>query len=191
MAAQETLATSGEVNSASGGVRKRLLIDGELVSLDKTFPSLNPATGEVYGHAPDAGVAEAKAAVEAARRAFDTTDWSTNVEFRIKCLDQLHQAMLDNLEDLRELTMAEVERPASSPTATNSKRRSASSSTTRTCSAPTPSAKTSARSNSVASSTGVGSKRKLPGWSRPLPHTTTRRNSRSRNSLPRSRPDAR
>lgn len=108
MAAQETLATSGEIDAASGGVRKRLLIDGQLLSLEKTFPSLNPATGEIYGYAPDAGVAEARAAVEAARRAFDTTDWSTNVEFRIKCLDQLHQAMLDNLEELRELTMAEV-----------------------------------------------------------------------------------
>lgn len=33
------------------------------------------------------------------------------MEFRIKCLDQLHQALLDNAEDLRELTIAEVGAP--------------------------------------------------------------------------------
>ena len=108
MSAQETLSASEGTDVAGNGVRKRLLIDGQLLTLDKTFPSLNPATGEVMGQAPDAGVAEAEAAVAAARRAFDTTDWSTNVEFRIKCLDQLHQAMLDHVEELRELTMAEV-----------------------------------------------------------------------------------
>jgi len=36
-------------------VDRRLLIDGRLVTADKTFPSINPATGEVLGHAPDAG----------------------------------------------------------------------------------------------------------------------------------------
>lgn len=106
MTTYETVSTTTGGNG--GGVRKRLLIDGQLLSLDATFPSLNPATGEIYGYAPNAGVVEAQAAVAAARRAFDTTDWSTNVGFRISCLDQLHQALLDNLEDLREITMAEV-----------------------------------------------------------------------------------
>ncbi|KPI05212.1 Betaine-aldehyde dehydrogenase [Actinobacteria bacterium OK074] len=89
----------------------RLLIDGELVGAERTFPSLNPATGEVLGHAPDATVADAERAVAAARRAFDTTDWSTDVAFRIRCLDQLHQALTDHLEELRELTIAEVGAP--------------------------------------------------------------------------------
>ncbi|MDX2541592.1 aldehyde dehydrogenase family protein [Streptomyces sp. WI04-05B] len=90
---------------------KRLLIDGSLVGTEKTFPSLNPATGEVLGQAPDATVAQTEAAVAAARRAFDTTNWSTDVQFRIRCLDQLHQALTDQLEGLRELTIAEVGAP--------------------------------------------------------------------------------
>ena len=84
------------------------MIDGRLVTADRRFPSINPATGEVIGHAPDAGVDEAEAAIAAARRAFDTTSWSTDVELRIRCLDQLHQALLDHAEELRELTIAEV-----------------------------------------------------------------------------------
>lgn len=62
----------------------------------------------MLGYAPDAGVPEAEAAVAAARRAFDTTEWSTDVELRIRCLDQLHRALVDHAEELRELTIAEV-----------------------------------------------------------------------------------
>ncbi|HKI41893.1 MAG TPA: aldehyde dehydrogenase family protein, partial [Mycobacterium sp.] len=87
---------------------RRLLIDGRLVTNDKSFPSINPATGEVIGHAPDAGVKEAEAAIAAARRAFDTTGWPTDVELRIRCLDQLHRALVDHADELRELTIAEV-----------------------------------------------------------------------------------
>ncbi|MGW5071791.1 aldehyde dehydrogenase family protein [Rhodococcus sp. NPDC004095] len=89
-------------------VGRRLLIDGQLVNAERTFESINPATGDVLGHAPDAGAAEAEAAIAAARRAFDTTTWATDVAFRVECLDQLHQALLDHAEELRELTIAEV-----------------------------------------------------------------------------------
>ncbi|MFI2557085.1 aldehyde dehydrogenase family protein [Nocardia farcinica] len=87
---------------------RRLLIDGQLVAADRTFASINPATEEVVGHSPDATVAQAEAAIAAARRAFDETDWSADVAFRIRCLEQLHQALLDHREELRELTIAEV-----------------------------------------------------------------------------------
>ncbi|OBK28189.1 aldehyde dehydrogenase [Mycobacterium asiaticum] len=87
---------------------RRLLIDGRLVTAEKTFATINPATGAVLGHAPDAGVGEAERAIAAARRAFDTTTWSADVDFRIRCLDQLHQALLDHADELRELTIAEV-----------------------------------------------------------------------------------
>jgi acyl-CoA reductase-like NAD-dependent aldehyde dehydrogenase len=85
-----------------------LLIDGRLLGADKTFPSINPATGAVIGHAPDAGVEQARAAIDAARSAFDTTSWPTDVELRIRCLDQLHRALVEHAEELRELTIAEV-----------------------------------------------------------------------------------
>jgi aldehyde dehydrogenase (NAD+) len=87
---------------------RRLLIDGALLETARTFPSINPATGEVLGHAPDATVADAEAAIAAARRAFDTTDWSTNTERRIRCLEQFHQALIDHRDELAELTTAEV-----------------------------------------------------------------------------------
>jgi aldehyde dehydrogenase (NAD+) len=89
-------------------VARRLLIDGQLVATGTTFPSHNPATGAVLGHAPDASVAAAETAIAAARRAFDDTDWSTNVALRIRCLDQLHRALSDHRDELAELTIAEV-----------------------------------------------------------------------------------
>lgn len=87
---------------------QRLLIDGRLVETGRTLASINPANGAVVGYAPEAGVAEVDAAVAAARRAFDTTDWSTNHEFRARCLDQLYRALRDNVEELRALMIAEV-----------------------------------------------------------------------------------
>jgi aldehyde dehydrogenase (NAD+) len=102
-------AHSGNGSTATeGAADRRLLIDGQLVEAERTFPSLNPATGEVLGFAPDATVADAEKAVAAARRAFDETDWSTNVEFRIHCLEQFHQALLDNRNVLGQLTTDEV-----------------------------------------------------------------------------------
>ncbi|MBO0883289.1 MAG: aldehyde dehydrogenase family protein, partial [Mycobacterium sp.] len=100
--------TADVLESAAARPDRRLLIDGRLVTADRVFPSVNPATGEVVGHAPDAGVAEAGAAIAAARRAFDTTNWPTDVGLRIRCLDQLHRALLDHSDELRELTIAEV-----------------------------------------------------------------------------------
>ncbi len=105
MPVQDTAETTAAPESQ---VDRRLLIDGRLVTADKTFPSINPATGAVVGYAPDAGVEQAQAAIAAARHAFDTTDWSTNVELRIRCLDQLHTALVEHAEVLRELTIAEV-----------------------------------------------------------------------------------
>jgi aldehyde dehydrogenase (NAD+) len=101
--------TVSDVAAATGtGVDRRLLIDGRLVTTDKAFPSINPATGEVLGHAPDAGIEQAEAAIAAARRAFDTTDWSTDVELRVRCLDQLHRVLVEHADELREITIAEV-----------------------------------------------------------------------------------
>jgi aldehyde dehydrogenase (NAD+) len=90
---------------------KHMLIDGKLVGADATYPSVNPATGEVLGYAPDASEADAKAAVAAARRAFDETSWSTDVAFRARCLEQLHTALTAHKEELRDLTVADVGAP--------------------------------------------------------------------------------
>src|SRR5436853_6471968 len=105
MSTQDTVSTQAVPAESNGGaaataveVGRRLLIDGRLVAADATFPSINPATGDLVGHAPEAGEAEARAAIAAARRAFDTTTWATDVQFRAKCLDQLHQALIEHKE---------------------------------------------------------------------------------------------
>jgi aldehyde dehydrogenase (NAD+) len=111
---QEAPTVSGEgqiadaSNNPSSRADRRMLIDGKLVAAGRTFPSVNPATGEVLGHAPDATVEDAEAAVAAARRAFDTTDWATDVDLRIRCLDQFHRALVEHRDELAELTVAEV-----------------------------------------------------------------------------------
>jgi acyl-CoA reductase-like NAD-dependent aldehyde dehydrogenase len=89
----------------------RMLIDGKLVAADRTYPSVNPATGQVIDQAPDASPADAQAAIAAARRAFDTTAWATDAAFRARCLDQLHRALTEHKEELRELTIADVGAP--------------------------------------------------------------------------------
>ena len=88
----------------------QLLIDGELVAAtgDRTFTSRNPATEEVIGEAADATVADVERAIRAARRAFDETGWSTDASFRAQRIRQLAQALRENLEDLRTLTVSEV-----------------------------------------------------------------------------------
>ncbi len=92
--------------------QSQLLIDGKLVAGSAgTFPTVNPATEEVLGVAADASADDMDRAIEAARRAFDGTDWSTNVDLRVRCIRQLQQAMRDNIEELRELTISEVGAP--------------------------------------------------------------------------------
>ena len=75
-----------------GNRESRLLIDGKLVAgKGGTFATLNPATEEVLGVAADATADDMDAAIAAARAAFDETDWSTNVELRVRCLRQLQR----------------------------------------------------------------------------------------------------
>src|SRR4051812_38982237 len=107
-----TIATDGHADPGAQAPRanadRRMLIDGELVESERTFASLNPATGEVFGHAPDGTVAHAEAAIAAARRAFDDGPWATDVELRIRCLEQLHAALVEHRDELGALTTAEV-----------------------------------------------------------------------------------
>ncbi len=109
MPVQDTTAPVADATAGEGRVSEpRMLIDGRLVGADKTYPSVNPATGAIVGYAPDAGVADAERAITAARRAFDGTDWPTNVELRIRCMEQLHTALVEHVDELRALTIAEV-----------------------------------------------------------------------------------
>ncbi len=93
----------------------RMLIDGKLVesSSGATFDNVNPATEEVIGRTPDATIDDARAAVGAARRAFDETAWSTDHAFRARCLRQLQAAMIDARQELVDALVAEAGSPVS------------------------------------------------------------------------------
>jgi len=91
----------------------RLFIDGQLrdATSGRTADNINPATEELLGVAADAGADDMDAAIAAARHAFDTTDWSTNREFRQRCLMQLHEALQQEKEDMRAELVAEAGAP--------------------------------------------------------------------------------
>src|SRR5687767_11751839 len=86
-----------------------LLIDGELVAAEggRTYETVNPATGVVLGTAADASLADGERAIDAARRAFDAGTWAADRDLRVRCLRQLHAALLANADDLRNLVVAE------------------------------------------------------------------------------------
>ena len=102
--------------SAETGVRApaagegRLLIDGKLVEAcsGKRYPNINPATQETIGMAADAGAGDADAAIAAARRAFDESDWSVNRALRRKCLTQLRDGLRAAAPDLCEQAVEET-----------------------------------------------------------------------------------
>ncbi|KUI22055.1 aldehyde dehydrogenase [Mycobacterium sp. IS-1496] len=94
----------------------RMLIDGELVESfsGARFDNHSPATGRLLG-ATAAGTAEdMEAAIAAARRAFDGSDWSANGALRARCLHQLQEAIESEREELREELVAEVGCPVMS-----------------------------------------------------------------------------
>ncbi|MGW4911151.1 aldehyde dehydrogenase family protein [Streptomyces sp. NPDC004270] len=91
----------------------RLLIDGRLVQAGRSFETVDPSTGKVLGTASDAAAEHVEAAVAAARRAFDTTDWMRDRDLRLRCLRRLYDALHAHREELRDLTIAEVGAPRS------------------------------------------------------------------------------
>ncbi len=88
----------------------RLLIGGKLVDAEGggTFDNINPATEEVLGPVADGTAADMRAAIAAARAAFDTTGWATDHAFRKTCLLQLQAAIESEQEELRAELVAEV-----------------------------------------------------------------------------------
>lgn len=84
-----------------------MLLDGGLVPAHDgaRYPVLDPATGERLAMLPHASEGDVEAAVTVARRAFDVTAWSSDLDQRLHCLRQLHDALADEGEDLRSLTV--------------------------------------------------------------------------------------
>ncbi|HEX7858424.1 MAG TPA: aldehyde dehydrogenase family protein [Sphingobium sp.] len=87
-----------------------LYVDGKLRAAEggKTYDNIGPWTGEVVGHAADASAADVEEAIAAARRAFDTTDWSTNHEKRFALLKKLHALFVANSDRLADIVRHEA-----------------------------------------------------------------------------------
>lgn len=103
--------SSVQIGSRVGArAEKRLLIDGALIpaASGAEFDNLSPATGRLLGTTAAAGPEDMAAAIGAARRAFDDTDWATNRALRRRTLLQLQDAIEAEQEDLRAELIAEV-----------------------------------------------------------------------------------
>lgn len=88
----------------------KLYIDGVLRDAEggRTFDVIGPWTGEVIGVAADASAGDVEAAIVAARRAFDDTDWSTNIELRVTLVKKLRALFEDNRSRLSDLARHEA-----------------------------------------------------------------------------------
>jgi acyl-CoA reductase-like NAD-dependent aldehyde dehydrogenase len=82
-------------------------IDGEWVGSAKVSKSINPATGEVLGQWADGGEPEARAAIAAARRAFETTPWPRDRTLRHKALAEMAERFDARVAELGPLVTRE------------------------------------------------------------------------------------
>ncbi|MBY0243582.1 MAG: aldehyde dehydrogenase family protein [Burkholderiaceae bacterium] len=74
----------------------------------QTDAVINPATEAVIGHAPVGGLAEADAAIAAARRAFDQGPWPRmSAEARATTMRAMHRALAERAEQIKTLMIAE------------------------------------------------------------------------------------
>jgi betaine-aldehyde dehydrogenase len=82
-------------------------IDGEWVGSGTISESVNPATGAVLGRWADGGEAEARAAIAAARRAFETSPWSRDPSLRHRVLNEMADRFDAHAEELGTLVTKE------------------------------------------------------------------------------------
>src|SRR5690242_5284478 len=80
----------------------KLYIDGALrrAAGGRTYDTIGPWSGEPVGQAADASAEDVEEAVAAARRAFDTTDWSTHHQLRFDLVTRLYEGLQANQERL-------------------------------------------------------------------------------------------
>src|ERR1700753_3119944 len=82
-------------------------IDGEWTGSGTVSESVNPATGAVLGRWADGGEAEARAAIAAARRAFDASPWCRDRSLRHRALDEMADRFDARAEELGTLVTKE------------------------------------------------------------------------------------
>src|ERR1700730_4239608 len=88
----------------------KLYIDGVMrgAASGKTYDNIGPWTGQVVGKAADASPEDVNAAIAAARRAFDETDWSIRHSYRYELLTKYRDLLLANRDKLTEIVRHEV-----------------------------------------------------------------------------------
>src|SRR6266702_404116 len=88
----------------------KLYIDGVLrgAAGGKTYDNIGPWTGQVVGKAADASAEDVNAAIAAARRAFDETDWSTQHSYRYGLMTKYRDLLVANRDKLVEIVRHEV-----------------------------------------------------------------------------------
>ncbi|MGW2402193.1 aldehyde dehydrogenase family protein [Kitasatospora sp. NPDC001664] len=77
----------------------RHLINGGWTDSAHRTESFNPATGKALGTFADGGAEEARAAITAARTAFDTTDWARDRQLRARALLELADRLAARREE--------------------------------------------------------------------------------------------
>jgi succinate-semialdehyde dehydrogenase/glutarate-semialdehyde dehydrogenase len=91
-------------------LERRAYLAGKWVGGRWTFPVINPATGELVGEVADLGVAEVRAAIDAAYEAQKSWAARTAKE-RCEILLRWQAMMLENAEDLARILTAEMGKP--------------------------------------------------------------------------------
>ena len=88
----------------------KLYVDGVLRRAEggRVYDIIGPWTGEVVGQAADATAADVNQAIAAARRAFDTTDWSTDHAGRVALVQKLYDLFVANKQRLVDIARHEV-----------------------------------------------------------------------------------
>jgi len=88
----------------------KLYIDGVMrpATGGRSYDNIGPWTGQVVGKAADGSAEDVNAAITAARRAFDETDWSTRHSYRLELLTRYRDLLHANRERLVEIVRHEV-----------------------------------------------------------------------------------
>ncbi|MBY0000274.1 aldehyde dehydrogenase family protein [Priestia aryabhattai] len=89
-----------------------MYINGEWRKAEKQRPTINPATGEVIGYAAEGSAEDMKAAIEAAREAFDSGIWSeTFASERAAILFKIADKLEEAKEELAALEIMDNGKP--------------------------------------------------------------------------------
>ena len=115
MISTTTIERADRVQASLAAGPQRLLINGRWVEAasGKTFPTFNPATGEVLAQVAHGGSADVDLAVSAARRAFENPAWRyMNAMDRTKLLLRLADLIERDAEELAVLECLNNGKPA-------------------------------------------------------------------------------